>query len=117
MACPINIGESTDGGGDGIVMDLTEPLPAPLSTTVRPGSLQSSMFKLVTSERQSCGFLSGATMAIGDLRLNYGCGSSGKLGLWGDPDKSKPEWTIMQGPYTAKLRSQLHRVAIAKALV
>jgi hypothetical protein len=53
-----------------------------------------------------CGFLDGATAAVGSERLNYGCGANSSLGLWGDPTPYSPFWTInasdnLTGPFTS----------------
>jgi len=43
-----------------------------------------------------CEIITGATDVVGGRRLNYGC-TDQTTELYGDPDRSTPEWTIFEG--------------------
>ena len=44
------------------------------------------------ADGQMCRLITGATGAINNLRLNYGCPNGDDL--WGTPDRATPLWTI-----------------------
>jgi hypothetical protein len=56
---------------------------------------------------QFCVFITGATAALGNERLNYGCP---KGDVYGDPDRSQPQWTVSYQPNGS---SQLVSVRVA----
>ena len=43
-----------------------------------------------------CEIITGATDVVAGRRLNYGCADQ-TTELYGDPDRSTPEWTIFEG--------------------
>lgn len=73
-------------------LNLTKPLPVESQAggeqTDRPWALE-----LVDGRR--CTLLGGATRAIANRRVNFGCDDGSYL--LGDPDESAPVWTIFAG--------------------
>jgi len=59
---------------------------------------------------RECTYVTGATLLIGKMRLNYGCTNGAQL--WGNPDHSKSLWTI---DYQANGSKSLVRVGIITA--
>jgi hypothetical protein len=96
----------------GIEIRLTKGLPRAMGDHRRP-SLRDQPWNIQLTNGRHCVFSSGASNFVNGLRLNYFCGSSGKLGLWGFPTRKTEPWTILSGPSTAK---HLHaRSAIRRA--
>lgn len=56
-----------------------------------------------------CGALGGATTVVAGQRQNYGCSGAG---LFGDPDRSTPVWTIFRQPEGSPSQTQ---ASIARA--
>jgi hypothetical protein len=48
-------------------------------------------------------FASGATAVVHGVRLNYFCGARCNYGLWGYPRRRFQPWTILIGPFNAKV--------------
>jgi hypothetical protein len=57
---------------------------------------QGVVWALELTDGRRCGFISGATAAFGDLRLNYVCPDG--TSLWGEPNRSRAVWTILASP-------------------
>lgn len=93
------------------VLRLTSPLPAHDGTRLKAGQGQPWAFDLATAEQ--CGVVGGATLAVGTLRLNYGC--SPGASVYGDVARTGRQWTALVwrgSPSTTPTRSQLVRVGI-----
>ena len=58
---------------------------------------------------QTCVFTQGASAALGNMRLNYGCPQGV---IYGDPDRSLPEWTVF---YQANGSNDLVKVDVRVA--
>jgi hypothetical protein len=58
----------------------------------RPSLDSSNPWYIDLVDGQKCGFVLGATMAIGDRRANYSCDRGW---LYGDVDRSSGQWTIL----------------------
>jgi hypothetical protein len=61
----------------------------------RPALESSNPWYVDLVDGQQCGFVLGATMAIGDRRANYSCDHGW---LYGDVDRSSGQWTILIQP-------------------
>jgi len=70
---------------------LDGPLPAPYGKRSPAG--QGAPWALTLASGQECGFESGATYAIGDLRLNYGC--TPQASIYGDVNEKTQPWTAL----------------------
>lgn len=98
------------GGDDGpVVMELTEELPMDLANAGDDAG-EASPWELVLEDGSRCFPLGGATVVVGDMRLNFAC--TGGLELYGDIDRSAPVWTIVA---LSEGQSEGHRVRIAVA--
>jgi len=96
------------------VLRLAAPLPVAQGTVSKAGQGQPWGFDLVTAEQ--CGFESGATTSVGDLRLNYGC--SPGASIYGNVTRTGSQWTVLvwRGASSATpARSQLVRVGVVTA--
>ena len=108
VVCP------TPWNDTGVEIQLAKPLPtasshrAP-SRTMRPWAIQ-------TVAGADCVLSSVAgPRPIHGRHLNYFCGPSFKLGLWGFPDRKSQPWTIFIAPQNATVLT--HRVAIRHAWI
>jgi hypothetical protein len=99
----------TRGPWDPRVVELdVDALDGSMANRDRP-----SAWALQLSNGLRCGFLTGATSSIGQLRANFGC--TRRVTLWGEPNRSAADWTILAGRPSATRRKQLRRVSIATA--
>jgi len=73
------------------LLDLTEPLPPRRGNSA--DSSNSLPWALVLADGRQCTFMGGATDAIPQGRLNYGCSDGGVI--YGGPDKSAKLWTAL----------------------
>lgn len=80
-------------GGEATVVTLTEPLPEATVTDLEPQ--EGLPWAMTLESGQECGFVGGATAAVGSERLNYGC-DDGTM-VYGEPDRSQPVWTVKVG--------------------
>jgi uncharacterized low-complexity protein len=88
-----------------IEIRLTRPLPVKLADRgTASAKSQPWLIELDSAPTARCEFATGATSAIGELRLNYLCTGGGltSMGLWGLPLRSKPQWHIRIAPFSAK---------------
>jgi hypothetical protein len=103
VLCPVH------GPWDPRVLELDGvALDASVANRDRP-----SAWALQLTNGLRCGFLTGATSAIGNLRANFVC--SPKVILWGEPNRRAGDWTILAGRISATKKRQLRRVTIAAA--
>lgn len=96
------------------LLHLVAALPNQQGHTPKAGQGQPWAFDLATAEQ--CGFESGATKALDDLRLNYGC--SPGASVYGDVTRTGGQWTafVWRGsPSATPTRSQLIRVGVLVA--
>jgi hypothetical protein len=94
----------------GVEIRLTKPLPHRLGNHTRP-SLRVRPWQLEISDGRACSALTGTSVALGGVRMNYGC--QGGLGLWGAPRRSSQPWTMLAARPGAR---HLHaRQAIVRA--
>jgi hypothetical protein len=76
---------------------LRVPSPLPQGAPDYNGANPSGVvWALELTDGRRCGFISGATAAIGDKRLNYVCPDG--TSLRGEPDHSKAVWSILASP-------------------
>jgi hypothetical protein len=83
----------------GVEIRLTKPLPRHLGNHAAP-SLTLAPWLIEIAGGRRCQPLTGTSVAIGAVRMNYGC--SGGLGLWGQPRRSTKPWTILAARPSAK---------------
>ena len=90
------------------LLRLTKPLP--LSNANKDRQAAVWPWGIVTSNRQRCLLITGATSRIAGQWISYGCESGGDL--LGKPNRQAPTWTIF---FAAKGSKHLTRVAISDA--
>lgn len=79
-----------------VQLTITGGLPTANKTVTFDKALP---WALELANGQTCQLLTGATSAIADLRVNYGCDRGDGLAVIGDPDRAYPLWTIfVRGP-------------------
>lgn len=103
LLCPLDAGgnrfDAVDPNGGLEQADVTD---------TEPESGPPLYMKLSTGD--DCAFMSGATGAIGGLRLNYGCESGGYI--YGDPIRDRAAWTVR---FQGARSSALKRVVVRRA--
>ena len=105
VAKPTSVACFTDPWTSGVELTLSQPLPAAdAGTRSMPWAVQ-----LVDGTR--CVALTGTVDQVGDLDLEYGCGSTGEAGLV----PSAPSSATLQVEYRASDAQPLHQVAVATA--
>jgi hypothetical protein len=92
----------------GVEIVLTKRLPKPYGG--RPSTM-GPPWAIQTFTGLRCGFVTGATTAIGDRRANYGCNSN--EWLWGSPFRNSEPWTIYAAAVDAKHLSKRVKIAVA----
>lgn len=103
-------------GGGGYLLCFSNPsdlaaveVQPTAQLTPNTPALEGDPWSLKLVDGQTCSFITGATGAVGNMRLNYGC-PNGEL--FGDPDQSTPLWTIY---YQANGSNDLVKVGIVSA--
>jgi hypothetical protein len=89
----------------GVEIRLARPLPRRYADHGAP-SLRSQPWALELYDGRRCLLASGASTTVEGRRLNYFCGISSHIGLWGLPNRSPSPWTILTAPFTAKQLTQ-----------
>jgi hypothetical protein len=90
------------------LLRLTKPLP--LSSRNKGGRVAAWPWGIVTSNRQRCLMVTGASSRIAGQWISYYCKSGGSL--LGKPNRHAPTWTIF---FAAKGSNHLTRIAITDA--
>lgn len=114
--------DSPDQTSDVVVITPNAPLPPAAANGGSPEDAPPWQIQL--TDGRSCFYMGGATFAIGDLRANFSCDGGGVV--FGEPDRSTPQWTIAYAPGEASdvleqtnsgalTESTLQRVPIAIA--
>ena len=106
VVCP------TPWNDSGVEIQLTKPLPKALSHLAP--SLRMQPWAIQTASGADCVLSSVAgPRPIHGRHLNYFCGTTFMVGLWGFPDRRSQPWTIFSAPQNATVLS--HRVTIRRA--
>ena len=106
VVCPVPWADT------GTEIQLTQPLPKAISHTAPSARLQP--WAIQTAPGATCVLASGAgPPPIRGRHLNYFCGASAKVGLWGFPNRTSEPWRIYSAPVNAAVLSR--RVAIRHA--
>ena len=108
VVCP------TPWNDTGVEIQLTKPLPAASSHRAPSGAMQPWAVQTVAGADCVLASVAGPRPIHG-RHLNYFCGPSFKLGLWGFPDRRSQPWTIFSAPQNATVLT--HRVAIRRAWI
>lgn len=79
-------------GDDPEVIRLTEDLPHEYANEGASDN-EAYPWELVLEDGSRCYPVGGATLVVGDMRLNFEC--SGGLSLYGAIDQTEPLWTVL----------------------
>ena len=89
------------------LLKLSKPVP---QAQANRGELQSAQpWAIELADGARCTFLTGATTALADMRLNYGC--PGGVDIFGDVDRARPLWRVFERRAGAAVTRQVDVLA------